>query len=63
MKYYLYSRKSSESEDRQVLSIEAQVRELKEYAQKNNLEIVKEFNESRTAKEPHCGPCSFCLMI
>ena len=52
MKYFLYARKSSESEDRQVLSIESQVKELKEFAQKNNLEIVKEFNESRTTKEP-----------
>lgn len=52
MKYFLYARKSSESEDRQVLSIEAQVRELREHAQKNNLEIVKEFSESKTAKEP-----------
>ena len=51
-KYFIYCRKSSESEDRQVLSIEAQLRELREYTQKNNLEVVKEFNESKTAKEP-----------
>lgn len=51
-KYFLYARKSSESEDRQVLSIESQIKELQDFAKKNNLEIVKEFSESRTAKEP-----------
>ena len=34
------------------MSIEAQVEELKEFAQKENLEIVKTFIESQTAKEP-----------
>jgi DNA invertase Pin-like site-specific DNA recombinase len=34
MKYLIYARKSTEEEDRQVLSIEAQLVELKEFAAK-----------------------------
>ncbi|MDP3792448.1 MAG: recombinase family protein [bacterium] len=52
MKYVVYARKSSEDEDRQVLSIEAQITELKELATKEKLEIVASFQEAKTAKEP-----------
>ena len=52
MKYFIYTRKSTDSEERQVLSIEAQMFELREYAKKENLNIVREFVESKTAKEP-----------
>ncbi|MCL5004098.1 MAG: recombinase family protein, partial [Patescibacteria group bacterium] len=52
IKYYIYCRKSSEDEERQVLSIEAQLTELREFAKQNNLFVVKEFYESKTAKEP-----------
>ena len=52
MKYFLYARKSTDEDDRQVLSIEAQVIELHEFARKENLEVVKEFVESKTAKAP-----------
>jgi len=52
MRYFLYARKSTDEPDRQILSIEAQLAELREYAQKENLVIVKEFVESKTAKEP-----------
>nr|MBC8179867.1 recombinase family protein [candidate division KSB1 bacterium] len=61
MKYFLYARKSTDEEDRQVLSIEAQVTELHEFAQKENLVIAKEFIESKTAKAP--GRAVFNEMI
>ena len=51
-KYFLYARKSSEDDDRQVMSIEAQLFELREYARKENLEILSEFQESKSAKTP-----------
>ncbi len=51
-KYYLYARKSTDDEDRQVLSIESQINELREYAKRENLVIVEEFVEGKTAKAP-----------
>ena len=52
MQYYLYARKSTDEDDRQVLSIESQITELREYAEKERLEIIEEFIESKTAKIP-----------
>ena len=51
-KYFLYTRKSTEDDDRQVMSIEAQLFELREYACRENLEILEEFQESKSAKTP-----------
>jgi len=51
-KYFLYCRKSTDDEDRQILSIEAQLAELREFAVKEKLEIVDSLCESKTAKEP-----------
>jgi len=51
-KFFLYARKSTDEPDRQVLSIEAQITELKEFAAKEQLNIVQTFIESQTAKEP-----------
>jgi len=52
MKYFIYTRKSTDSEERQVLSIEAQLAELQEFAAKEKLEIVASLCEAQTAKEP-----------
>ena len=52
MKYFIYTRKSTDSEERQILSIEAQLAELKEFAAKEKLEIVASLCEAQTAKEP-----------
>ena len=51
-KFFLYARKSTDEPDRQILSIEAQITELKEFATKEQLNIVQNFIESQTAKEP-----------
>ena len=52
IKYLLYARKSSEQEDRQVLSIESQKSEVETLAKKEGLEIVDRFEESYSAKDP-----------
>lgn len=52
IKYFLYARKSSESEDKQVASIDSQIEELKKIAQKEKLEIIAILQESQSAKAP-----------
>src|SRR3990167_6574401 len=52
MKYFIYTRKSTESAERQVMSLESQLSELKEFATKEKLEIVASLSEAQTAKEP-----------
>ncbi len=48
----IYVRKSTESEDRQVLSIDSQINELKAFAANERLTVSKVFTESRSAKAP-----------
>ena len=50
--YYIYARKSTDVEDKQVLSIEAQLVELREYAKREGLHIATEFIEKQSAKSP-----------
>lgn len=51
-KYFIYARKSSESEDRQMASIDSQIGELSKIAKDLNLEIIETFEESQSAKAP-----------
>jgi len=51
-KFFLYARKSTEDEERQVMSIEAQLAELAEFAKRENIEITETFIESKSAKKP-----------
>lgn len=51
IKYCLYARKSTESEERQVLSIDSQVKEMLQIAERDNLEIVEIRRESHSAKD------------
>lgn len=48
----IYARKSSESEDRQILSIDSQIRELKDFARSRGIEVASILSESRSAKAP-----------
>ena len=52
LRYFIYCRKSTEAEDRQVLSIESQLNELKRLSERLNLSVVDIFSESRSAKSP-----------
>ena len=51
-KYFIYARKSTDVEDKQVLSIEAQLVELRAYAKNENLIIADELVEKQSAKMP-----------
>lgn len=51
VKYVLYARKSTESEEAQILSIDSQIREMLLIAEKENLEIIETKRESHSAKE------------
>lgn len=51
-KYFLYARKSTEDDDHQIMSIESQLHELREYARRENLHILAEYTESKSAKKP-----------
>lgn len=51
-KFFLYARKSTDIEDKQVLSIEAQITELRAFAKQENLNIIEELVEKQSAKIP-----------
>jgi len=51
MKYCLYARKSSESDERQTMSIDSQLNEMRALADNEGLNIVCELYESHSAKE------------
>jgi len=54
--YCLYARKSTESDERQALSIDSQINEMKGLAKINNLEIVDVYKESHSAKDSGLRP-------
>lgn len=56
VKYCLYARKSTESEERQVLSIESQIKEMLQVADREGLEVVELKRESHSAKETGTRP-------
>ena len=60
-KFFLYARKSSEAEERQAMSIEAQIHELTELADREKLVVTETFIESKSAKIP--GRKEFARMI
>ncbi|MEK7577602.1 MAG: recombinase family protein [Patescibacteria group bacterium] len=52
MRYIAYCRKSTDEKDRQLLSIEAQIAELQEFAKREQLEVIEYITEAKTAKCP-----------
>ena len=53
MRYFVYCRKSQESEDRQIMSIESQMTEVdRVFGADDRVEIVDIFEESKSAKTP-----------
>jgi len=51
IKYCLYARKSTESEERQILSIDSQVKEMLQLAEREGLDVVEIKRESHSAKD------------
>jgi site-specific DNA recombinase len=51
LKYCLYARKSSESDERQAMSIDSQIKEMTDLAQREGLVVVETKYESKSAKE------------
>ena len=49
--YVLYARKSTESEEKQILSIDSQIKEMLQLADRDGLEVVMLKRESHSAKE------------
>jgi site-specific DNA recombinase len=56
MRTVIYARKSTEGEDRQVHSLEDQLKVMREVARREGLTVVETFVESRSAKAPDCRP-------
>ncbi len=52
-KYFIYARKSSEGDERQVQSIGSQLEELNMVIRNNKLKVVDKIDESKSAKVPY----------
>jgi DNA invertase Pin-like site-specific DNA recombinase len=50
--YVIYARKSTESEDRQILSIDSQIQELRQIAARRGIPVAEVLSESKSAKAP-----------
>ncbi len=56
VKYVLYARKSTEDSERQILSIDSQIKEMLQLAERDGLEVVAMKRESHSAKETNQRP-------
>lgn len=55
-KYVIYIRKSTDEDNKQIRSVDDQIAECKEYAEKNNLYVKNIVVEKQSAKEPGIRP-------
>ncbi len=62
LRYCLYARKSSESDEKQAMSIDSQLHEMSDLAKRDNINIVDIITESHSAKETGQRP-QFNLMV
>jgi len=62
MRYCLYARKSSESDEKQAMSIDSQLHEMSELAKREHIKVVDIITESHSAKETGQRP-QFNLMV
>ena len=63
LRYKLYARKSTDTEDKQVQSLDDQVKYMQKIARQNKLNVVGEpIQESQSAKRPHIRPKFAALM-
>ena len=62
IEYCLYARKSSESDERQAMSIDSQIKEMTDLAKKGNLIIREVRQESHSAKESGQRPVFMQLL-
>lgn len=51
MKYCLYARKSTEAEEKEALSIDSQIKEMTQIAEREKLNVIEIRGESHSAKE------------
>lgn len=63
IKYCLYARKSSESDERQAMSIDSQIKEMAELAHKAELEVVAVKKESYSAKNSGTRPLFLEMLL
>lgn len=56
LKFIIYARKSIESADRRVASLDAQLEVVRDIAKQNNYKVVKTFRESASAQKVHNRP-------
>jgi len=62
LKYCLYARKSSESDERQAMSIDSQVKEMSDLARREGIKITKVLHESYSAKQSSQRPVFLQLL-